>query len=319
MQAPLINEERKLERKIKEILSQGAKLSEVYNYSFVNEEQLKKLKMEIRDYVKLANPIASQHILLRQSLAPNLLENVKTNQARYGEFGLFEIGNIFMDLTGAEDKGGQKEKLPFQERKLGVILAGEKKGDVFRKIKGIVEYLFDHFGLAAGFEILEDLPGWAESKTAAKIVLEGEKETALGLVAGLDSRVAASLNIKKETAIAEISFKELAGLIFDKGIKKYEKLPKYPPVVRDLAFVVGSKILYNDIKKEIENFSKLVKKVELFDVYEGEGLGEDNRSLAFHIIYQAPDKTLTAEEIEREQAGLIKTLEKKFEAQIRNC
>jgi len=318
MEAPLVNKERILERKIKEILAQGARLSEVYNYSFVNEEQLKKLKMEIRDYVKLANPIISQHTLLRQSLAPYLLENVKTNQSRYSEFGLFEIGNIFMDLTGEEDKGGEKGKLPYQEKKLGIIIAGEKKGEIFRKIKGLVEYLFDYFGLSASFEILEDRPGWADSKAAAKIISGAGGETALGTVARLDSQIAATLNIKKEAAIAEISFKELAGLVLDKGAKKYEKIPKYPPVIRDLAFVVGSKTLYNDIKKEIESFSPLVKEVELFDVYEGEGLGENNKNLAFHIIYQAPDRTLTAEEIEKEQAKLIKILEKKFEAQIRN-
>ena len=319
MQAPLVNEERILERKIKHLLAGGAKLTETYNYSFVNGEQLKRLKMEIKDYVKLANPIISQHTLLRQSLVPNLLENVKTNQSRYSEFGLFEIGNIFMDLTGEEDKGGEKkEKLPFQEKKLGIVLAGEKKGEVLRKMKGIVEYLFDCFGLAVSFELLEDLPGWADPGAVAKIVLEGKNKTALGLVAGLDSQVAATLNIKKEVAVAEISFKELAGLILAKGAKKYEKIPKYPPVIRDLAFVVGSKTLYNDIKKEIASFSQLVKEVKLFDVYEGEGLGENNRNLAFHVIYQAPDRTLTAEEIAKEQEKLIKILEKKFSAQIRN-
>ena len=319
MEAPRVNKERILERKIKEILSQGARLTETYNYSFVGQEQLKKLKMEIKDYVKLANPIASQHTLLRQSLVPNLLENVKVNQSRYSEFGLFEIGNIFMDLTGEEDKGGEKkEKLPFQEKKLGIILAGEKKGETFKKVKGLVEYLFDYFGLTASFESLEDQPGWADKKAATKITAKGGDKNGLGLVAKLDSQIAATLNMKKEVAIAEISFKELAGPILNKGVKKYEKIPKYPPVIRDLAFVVGSKILYNDIKNEIENFSRLVKEVELFDVYEGEGLGENNRNLAFHIIYQAPDRTLTAEEIEKEQANLIKLLEKKFGAQIRN-
>jgi len=248
-----------------------------------------------------------------------LLENVKVNQSRYSEFGLFEIGSIFMDLTGEEDKGGEKkEKLPFQEKKLGIILAGEKNGGAFRKAKGVVEYFFDYFGLPVSFESLEDLPGWADKKAAAKIVFKGGEQADLGLVAKLDGQVASVLNIKKEVAIAEISFKELVGSILAKGAKKYEKLPKYPPVIRDLAFVVGSKILYNDIKNEIENFSRLVKEVELFDVYEGEGLGENNRNLAFHIIYQAPDRTLTAEEIEKEQANLIKLLEKKFGTQIRN-
>ncbi|MDD5071827.1 MAG: phenylalanine--tRNA ligase subunit beta [Patescibacteria group bacterium] len=319
MEAPRVNRERMLEREIKEILAQGARLAETYNYSFVNEGQLKKLRMETRNYVKLANPIVSQHTLLRQSLAPNLLENIKTNQFHYNAFGLFEIGNVFMDLVGEEDKGGDKnEKLPYQEKRLGIILAGEKKEDVFRKAKGMVEYLFNYFGLAASFEFPEDLPGWADTKAAVKIISKVGHKNDLGLAARLDNQAAAALNIKKEVAVVEIRFKDLVDLILAEGAKQYERIPKYPPVVRDLAFVAEKKILYKDIKKEIEGFSGLVKEVELFDVYEGESLGEDNRNLAFHIIYQSPDRTLTAEEIEKEQEKLIKLLKKKFKAQIRN-
>lgn len=96
MEAPKANNERLFERKIKNILSEGVKLTEVYNYSFVGEEQLKKMKIDFSSHIKLVNSIASHQTMLRQSLIPNLLENIKLNQAKYESVNLFEIGSVFL-------------------------------------------------------------------------------------------------------------------------------------------------------------------------------------------------------------------------------
>jgi phenylalanyl-tRNA synthetase beta chain len=109
----------------------------------------------------------------------------------------------------------------------------------------------------------------------------------------------------------------LWAIIKEKGIKQFREYEKYPPVIRDLAFVVNEKVLYNDIRTEIVNYHDFIKKVELFDVYQGKKLGRGKKNLAFHIIYQT-DKTLTSEEIDKLQQGLVKKLEKKFEAKIRD-
>ncbi|MFA4941891.1 MAG: hypothetical protein WC582_04885, partial [Patescibacteria group bacterium] len=314
MEAPRVNEERKLERKIKNILTEGAKLAEVYNYSFVGEDQLKKMKTEEKNHIKLANPIISQHSFLRQSLAPNLLENIKLNQARYDEINLFEIGSVFSDLTGEINKDSDNnENLPFQEKHLGIVMAGG--ADVFGRLKGAVEYILNYFELDIKFEPTENAPAWASRKETAELVA-GKKN--LGLIFMVDPQVASSSGVKKETAMAEINFRELAELILLQAGKKYKKIPKYPPVIRDLAFVVESKVMYNDIKKEMENSSPLIKEIELFDVYQGNEIGQGKKNLAFHIIYQSAERTLTAEEVEKEQTKLTKTLEKKFSAQIRN-
>lgn len=319
MAAPAIRKEILLERKIKNILARGAKLTEVYNYSFVGENQLKKLRIEIKDYLKLANPIVDQQTLLRQSLVPNLLENVKINQSRHDAFGLFEIGSIFMDAVGEVNKDKRADSnLPYQEKRLGVAMAGDKNSDIFRRAKGVIEHLFSSFDLAVDFEPTEIFLAWADKKVTGKIISLGNVGKRLGFISRLDSRIAAALGIKKEVVLAEINFRELIELISSRSGKKYEKIPKYPSAVRDLAFVVDSKILYNNIKKEIKNFSSLVKEVQLFDIYEGEGLGKNKKNLAFHIIYQSLDRTLTAAEIEAEQKKLIKILEKKFFAQIRD-
>ena len=81
--------------------------------------------------------------------------------------------------------------------------------------------------------------------------------------------------------------------------------------------MVNERILYNDLKAEIAAWHKFIKSVDLFDVYFGEKIGVDKKNLAFRLIYQT-DKTLTAAEVDEIQAGLIKRLEEKFEAKIRD-
>lgn len=317
MKSPLVNKEKVLEKKIKNILAEGTALIEVYNYSFVSEEQLKKLGIDFSTHLRLANPISAKGTMLRQNLAPNVILNIKTNQARFEEIKIFEIGSIFLpEMSGEENKNNEAdEKLPYQEKRLGIVVAGSNgKQDVFRKTKGVVEHLLSHFDLPVVFNTRETIPGWADQDVSADI--EAGQKT-LGLVCKLDKKISQSLGIKKEAAVAEISLKELFNVISQKENKKYQAYEKFPPVIRDLAFVVRAKILYNDIRGEIINFDELIKSVELFDVYQGGKLGKDKKNLAFHIIYQA-DKTLTSGEVDKIQQSLIKHVEEKFEAKIRN-
>ena len=315
MKSPEVNEEMALERKIKNILSGGAALTEVYNYSFAGEEQLKKLNIDYGSHIRLANPIAAHQTLLRQSLAPNLINNIKTNQAKFDEIGIFEIGNVFFSADGDVDKNGKgKEFLPYQEKQLAIAVSAGEKTDVFSEIKAVIEYLMSSLNLPVSYQKSADKPGWADGQICADVVINNK---IIGRAAKLPRSLARAAGVKKETAIAEINFKELFGIIKIQKIKQYKKLPKYPPAVRDLALVVDAKILYNDIKNEIERFGELISEVELFDVYQGEKLGQNKKSLAFHITYQA-DRTLTAEEVDKLQEGLIKRLEDKFEAKIRD-
>lgn len=317
MKVPELNERRQLERKIKNLLALGAGLTEVYNYSFSGEELLKKLNIDSQDYIKLANPITNHQTMLRQSLIPNMLENIKLNQARYDDIRIFEVGNIYLNFSGEINKDNKTdENLPYQEKRISIIIAGAQNNNAFSKAKGTVEYLLGYFNLKVSFEQSEICPGWANKKVLAKIYLNNNKD--IGIICKLDNQIARNLGIKKDVVAAEINFNELFDAIYSHGNKKYKEDIKFPPVVRDLAFVVSDDILYNNIKKEIANSSQLIKEVKLFDVFEGDKLGKNKRNLAFHIIYQAKDRTLTAEEIDKVQEKLIKNLKNKFEAQIRN-
>ncbi len=306
---------RLLERRIRDILIGAPALSEVYNYSFVGERQLKKLGVNFDEYIKLLNPIASHQTMLRQNLAPNLIDNVKLNQARYDSFGLFEIGRVFLSVEGGLKKSPTtKENLPYQEKRLGMVFAGKDGLEIFSRAKGVVENLLQNFNLDFVFEEIKENEEWMDERCSSQIVVKGKSIGAIFLVA---KNVGKNVGLKKESAVVEIRLNDLLVLVNKFKVKKYKPFEKFPAIVRDLAFVVDSKVLYNDIRKEIFEFDELIKTVELFDVYEGEKLGENRKSLAFHVIYQS-DRTLNNKEVDAIQDRLLSRLKKKFEAVIRD-
>lgn len=319
MEAPETNEDRILEHKIQTILAKENHLSETYNYSFTNEEELKKLNLDFTNYIKLVNPISKQHTLLRQNLVLGLINNVKTNQHKYDTVGLFEIGGVFLNVFGSikKDDSDSDERLPYQEKQLGIVLASDDK-EIFTQTKSIIQSLIH--GLISPqtetvFTPTDTIIGYADKNLKAAINVLGKN---IGTIAQLSEDNKKNNSLKKNVVLVELSFKELLNLSLNYGYKTYQPVPKYPPIVRDLAFVVDEKILYNDIKDAIKGFHQLIASVELFDVYSGDKLGAGKKNLAFHVVYQSEEKTLTTEEIDAIQKDLIKNLEAKFEAQIRN-
>lgn len=317
MSLPEENEERKIERKIKNILCLKNSLNEAYNYSFVGEDQLKKLDIDFLNYLKLANPLSGIQNLLRQSLVPGLVGNIKTNQFKEDDFGFFEIGSVFFKTLGNLRKDNTDGNfLPYQEKHLGLVIVG---GDnLFARLKGIIDSLFKnlfHQETEAEFLVMEGIPGWADKYSAAKISVSGQE---LGVIALLSHESEENMNLKKGAAIAEINFNKLAEMILGQPAFRFSETPKYPPVMRDLAFVVENKILYNDLRREISRFNSLIRSVELFDVYIGNKLAGGKKSLAFHLLYQSEDRTLTAAEVDKIQGELVAHLEKEFEAKLRD-
>ncbi len=313
MATPEINRPRLLERRIKTILA-GAGLAEVYNYSFVGEDQLKKMGIDHRRHLRLLNPVNRHQGLLRQSLAPNLLLNIPTNQARYGNIRLFEVGSVFLPIEGGINRDDQGGHLPYQEDRLGVLAAGDPGDDVFGTVKGLLAFLLERLNLEVVYNALEHGPNWAEPGQSAEISVFSQS---IGTVAKAGVACAKKCGIKKAAAVAELSLPKLLKLYSQYSAKKFREFAKYPPLVRDLAFIVRENIIYNDIFREISDFHEYIRSVELFDVYHGEKLGKSNKSLAFHVAYQA-DRTLAGDEVDKIQAGLVKHLEDKFEAKVRN-
>ncbi|NCT55043.1 phenylalanine--tRNA ligase subunit beta [Candidatus Falkowbacteria bacterium] len=314
---PVVNELRLFERKLKDFFALKHSLFEVYNYSFVGEEQLNKLEIDYSQHLKLANPLSENHSLLRQSLVPNLALNIKNNQFKVASLGFFEIANTFFNYpsTLIKDKTSD-DVLPYQETKLGIALAGDDK-DLFLKAKAIVGSLFDFISRGVLLEFLpaEIHPAWVKKDEFVSVVVA---EELVGFVSILKKEVANKFGIKKNSVFIELSLKDLFTLYQTYGKNIFQEPSKYPAVERDLAFVVDEEIMYNDIKREISYFSDLIKSVELFDVYSGDKLEAGKKSLAFHLSYLSTEKTLTAIEVDALQVELMNHLAEKFLAKLRD-
>ena len=317
MTLPEVNEDRKLERKIKNILALKDALSETYNYSFVGADQLKKLNIDFSNYLKLVNPLAETQAWLRQSLVPGLVSNIKNNQFKRADLGFFEIGSVFFKAPGSLKKDSSADEfLPYQEKHLGLVLSGGD--DAFGHLKGIISSLFKNlinYEVEVEYGIFGGHLSWAEEQVIAKITISGQE---FGWVALLDATVSENFNLKKTVALAEINFSQLVGWLTGLPAGHFQEGPKYPPLTRDLAFVVSEEIMYNDLRQEISAFHPLIKSVELFDVYLGDKLNPGQKSLAFHVVFQSAEKTLTTAEVDKIQQELTRHLAQKFLAQLRD-
>ncbi|MDA3802842.1 MAG: phenylalanine--tRNA ligase subunit beta [Patescibacteria group bacterium] len=315
---PKINNEKKIERNIKNILSLKHSLFEVYNYSFVGEDQLKKMNVDYLNHLKLANPLSGVQSILRQSLVPNLIVNIKNNQAKENNFGFFEIGNVFYQNPGNIEQGGdEKENLPFQESKVAFSLTGESEEKLFSEIKGMVNSLIKNISnknIDASFYPLEEEMGWKGSMAVSVFV----KGVRIGFISNLKEEVVNNFNLKKKSLFTELNFNTLFSISEKYKHKYFVEPSKFPSVERDLAFVINKDLLYNDISNEILNFSELITKVKLFDVYQGDKLNEDEKSLAFHISFSSKEKTLLASEVDSLLKELTEKLKENFNAKLRD-
>ena len=308
-----------LDRTLEDFLSGSLNLTETQNYNFVSNHQLQKLGIDASSYLKLVNPVSDHHDVLRQNLIVGLLNNVRTNQFNFERLSFFEIGRVYFDTPGIFDKAGDdKDRLPYQQKRLGLLLASKEKGQNFTILKGWVTALINHlFGGAweTNFAIAEDELPYGDSRQTVRVRVNDRD---LGSITVVKADTSKEFGLKMEVAVAELSIVELESLLVVCPAKKYQAPPKYPAVIRDLAFVVDQGMMYNVLRQEIKNFNPLIKEVDLFDSYQGGKLGAEKRSLAFHVVYQSEERTLRSEEVEDLQQALVKHLEEKFNAQIRN-
>ncbi len=315
MQAPLPNHEKELLKNIRKIMSLSLAMFEVSNYSFVGEDQLKALGVDDSSYISLANPTNNNHTMLRQSLATNLFENVRKNQAKYNDIRIFEIGSVYLNIESDFKKSDESdEALPLQEKILGVLLA-ESKQNNYLNMKSAISYLSANLGLDnLQFFPRDKVHYWSNEKYVTELKIDN---IVIGVVNQLQDSVGRKIGLKREVVVAEIYIKELLNIIKSRGTTIYKSAGKFPSLGRDLAFILNESVSYNDIKTEIENFHDYIYDVELFDEYHGDKIGDAKKSLAFHVIYKA-EKTLEAKEVDKIQNKLVKHFEQKFEAKIRD-
>lgn len=280
-------------------LLKSSGMTEVFNYSFVGEKDLADFGYKEENLVEIENPMSSDLKYLRLSLLPGLLKNVQKNQNYLSDIKIFEIGKVFMD-----DNGGVLERTKLS----GLIL-----GDFFYELKGIVDLELENLGIKnVNYKPAAPDENW-HSKKYAEIKSGGES---LGAIGELSSGITGKLKISKKVVAFELDMDKLIKL--SSQAKQFIQFSRFPVVLRDLAVLLPKKIEVQEVFEKIKSSGgDILKNVELFDVYEGKELPEGKKNLAFHIIYQSNDRTLSSEEVDKAQASVIRSLEKDPEWEVR--
>ncbi len=308
----------KLIDQIREILT-GCGLNEVITYSFISPDSFDRIRIpeesKLRNALRIKNPIIKDYSLMRTSLISSLLEVIKWNINRQVEVvKIFEMGKIYLPYPGKSDS------LPLEKLIIAGAIIKIGRGDLWEKsfsldisdIKGIIETILQDLKVKNWEAVPGNHPAFHPLRNGKIIV--GEKE--VGIFGEIHPEVIRNYRIPGKVNLFEIDFENLVPNV-PKDIS-YRILPKYPSVQRDLSLVVRDELLSSEIIRVIKSIDiKLIKKVVLFDTFRGKQIGKGYKSLAYSIIFQAEDRTLTDQEVENISIKIREKIITKFSAKIR--
>ncbi len=311
LKEPIVDVAIKAEHDIKRWLAWGQGYSEVYTYPFVNQAWAEILGFDLAKHIKVKNSISPESAYLNLQLLPNLLNAAEGNFRWSDNFRIFELERVFdkSQHSSFNSDNSQKRFLPQQAKHLaGVELSSQTPSQAFWSIKGLLEALFEYWGIKYTFSSI-DLP---YANFAYEIKVHDVKIGNFGL---LKRELFTSATNKINLGFWELDFSTLVKYISQN--KKYELLPKYPGVNRDMAVVVAQTVYWRDLEPEIYKVSSLIRRVEPFDVFMGEELGVDKKSIAYHLEFRSEDRTLLAEDVDKLVGEILVILKKKFGAVLR--
>jgi phenylalanyl-tRNA synthetase beta chain len=286
------------ERAIRDLLV-GAGLSEVVHYAFVSGSD--------STSIHLQNPLSEEQAALRHSLVfPGLLEILAAN-LRQGrrDVRIFELGRVFLDAPGglAEER---RAAFVLTGRASEPHWSGDERSVDFFDAKGLVDAIGKRLELAG--LTLDDANAAAEPRLrlhpgkAARILFQ---DRPVGFLGSLHPDVIASLGLKGETVVAELSLDALGA----SGTVRFRPLPRAPAVSRDLSIVCGETVPAAAIEARLRGVAgPLLREVAVADRYQGPQVPEGHVSLTLTLVYQDPGRTLTSEEVEASLERVVREL-----------
>lgn len=281
---------------------------ETYNYSFVGEKDKNNFlaRSDWNALAELENPLSNEFRYLRPSLIINIVKAVTVNKNQTKSFRFFEIGKVW-----------HRNKQKYQERSvLSCVMntAGSPgtAGQAFYELKGVVDVVFEKLGITDHW-----YDNW-QPNTAGHLTriwhgpevaeIKVGKNEHIGVLGRIDQKISSEYDIDFPLYAFEIDFDVLAEVA--SGELEYRPISKYPAALRDVAVLVPLNAAVDYVQGEIENAGgKLLIDSDLFDVYEGEGLEGGMKSLAFRLVFQSPERTLSDKEINKIMDKIIKRLE----------
>lgn len=263
--------------------------------------------------IRVRNPLVAEEGWLRTRLLPGLLATAQRNVARQVPgVALFEVGRVFRLIGGAADE---------RPAVVGIAMTGEadatwdrpSRGFDVLDVKGVIDALLRDLGIPWSEGPTPGLP-WHPGRSAV-IVVDGR---AIGTFGELHPRLAQRRGFSGRVALAEFDLGEVLDAAPDRATVVHD-VPRFPPLRRDLAFVLPVAARAGDVATAIaESGGDLVASVRLFDVFEGSPIGDGRRSLAFAVELRADDRTLTDEEAEEVVERVRSAVADRFGGELRS-
>ena len=290
-------------------------LQEVITYTLVNQDKLNLVNAP-QPALRLANPLSPEQEYMRTSLRSSLLSALSYNQ-RYDDqrICLFEIGRAYLP---------RQNDIPDERETLSVIASPMKSGQAvswlkeeplftakrgFYDIKGIAEALLYKLGILPSFEQSNDSFLHPIRQVAINI-----RSSPVGILGEIHPRVAENFLVEGVAYWLEIDLQTLKSLTT--GSPTFKSIPRFPSVLRDIALVLDQTIPAKKVE-QIVQAEPLVTQFTPFDVYTGAPIPPGKKSLAYRLVYQSPDRTLTDEEVDTVQERILNRLQKELEAALR--
>ncbi len=282
-------------------------LNETLSYTLIPDTEVHKYSLDKFETVKILDPMTEERNALRYSLIPSLKMIYDYNKARnQKDISIFEIGKAFYKKDG---KYGE-------DLHLAVLMTGNYKSDLYREnvdfyvIKGVMEGLLDYLGYKGKYSLIKkDIPEELHPGQAASIIVDGIN---VGIIGKIHPNVT-----KDNIFVMEINLDNLFNI--EHKEMKYADISKFPNVVKDVAFIVNKNVMSEQIEEVIKSAGgKRLRSVEVFDVYTGENVGKDEKSIAYTLIFNDYEKTLSDEEVTNAFNKIIKEVTTKCNATLRD-
>lgn len=297
-------------------IAEGMGLNQVISYALTSEENADLLKSDSHDFVNLKLPMSEDRSRLRQSMFPALVEIAQYNQARQNQdLAFYEQGRVFLSQGD--------NQLPIEEERLAILLSGEKsmsswyqeaKNYDFYDLKGMLETYFQALRIDGhvSYQSISNIDIMHPGRTA-DVLLDGQS---IGFFGQIHPKVADKYDLSVDTFFAELDFDALAEYRLDEVIQT--PIPRYPSTSRDIALLVDENQLNQELIDIISSSgTDNLKSIHLFDYYAGERIEAGKKSLAYHLVFQNPERTLQDKDIDPIMARITEALLEVKNLQVR--
>ncbi|MCF8091471.1 MAG: phenylalanine--tRNA ligase subunit beta [Desulfotignum sp.] len=300
----------------------GLSFYEAINYNFISKDFCDRLLLPESDFrrnvVEILNPLSDQMSVLRTSLLPGLLENMRKNNAQQTDtIHLFEIGKIFFSTN--------KETLPTEMEMVAGLITGNRTHQAwyskkqpldFFDLKGMMEDLLEALGIFdADYNRSEHSAcPYLESGQGARV---SKNNTVLGHLGKIATPVLKKFGLKQRAYVFELDLTAVMGQV-PQQIQSVP-LPRFPSISQDVTLIVDQQIPVGDIMGQMKTIAgnhALVEDMFLFDLFEGSPLAEGKKSLSFRIVYRSEVKTLNEKSIRKLHAAISSRLVEIFHADL---